>query len=163
MTDAPDAGLKIGPISAGTPITLLSGMELAAELGSLFGTIVQNTRLATKFIGLPNTYRRIAAETDPAKREKMTEELESLMLTETKCPDFVVNRGHYFGTDKLDEAALERCRQGSADRLPENVLRMAAVLATRRRSALAAACVPNSMLLTAYPGQFISGLSARHK
>ncbi len=25
------------------------------------------------------------------------------MLTETKCPDFVVNRGHYFGTDKLGE------------------------------------------------------------
>ena len=103
VTDAPDAGLKVGPIPAGTPITLLSGMELAAESGSLFETIVQQARLAGKFIGLPNTYRRIAAETNPATRQKMTEELESRMLTETKCPDFVVNRGHYFGTDKQGE------------------------------------------------------------
>jgi hypothetical protein len=103
VTDAPDAGLKIGPIPAGTPINLVSGMELAAESGSYFETFTRGIRLSTKFIGMPNTYRGIAVETDPAKREKMTEELQSLMLTETKCPDFVVNRGHYFGTDKLSE------------------------------------------------------------
>ena len=34
----------------------------------------------------------------------MTEELRSLTgLTETKRPHLVVNRGHYLGTDKLDE------------------------------------------------------------
>ena len=29
--------------------------------------------------------------------------MESTLLSEDKCPDFVVNRGHYFGTDKLGE------------------------------------------------------------
>ena len=59
------------------------------------------------------------------------------MLALSKCQDFVVNRGHYFGTAEFnrqdglsaDEKAFgtraraERRRQARADRLPEDVLR----------------------------------------
>ena len=102
-TDAPDVGLKVGPIPAGTPINLLSGVELAPETGGLINTILHDLKLAGKLAGLPFTLRRIANESDAGKRESMTTEMQSTLLSEDKCPDFVVNRGHYFGTDMLAE------------------------------------------------------------
>jgi hypothetical protein len=102
-TQAPDVGVKVGPIPAGTPINLLSGIELAPESGKLVDTILHDLKLAGKLAGLPFTLRRIAGEADPARRDAMTNELQSTLLSENKCPDFVVNRGHYFGTDKLGE------------------------------------------------------------
>jgi hypothetical protein len=102
-TDAPDIGVKVGPIPVGTPVNLLSGIELAPEAGGTINTILHDLKLAGKLAGLPFTLRRIGGETDPAKRESMANELQSTLLSENKCPDFVVNRGHYFGTDKLGE------------------------------------------------------------
>ena len=102
-TDAPDAGLKVGPIPAGTPINLLSGVELAPETGGIIKTMLHDLKLVGKLAGLPFTLRRIANESDTGKRESITTEMESTLLSEDKCPDFVVNRGHYFGTDKLGE------------------------------------------------------------
>ena len=52
---------------------------------------------------MPATLRKIEKETDPQKRESLANEFQSKLYSENKCPDFVVNRGHYFGTDKLGE------------------------------------------------------------
>ena len=53
------------------------------------------------------------------------------LLELSKCPDFVVNRGHYFGTSRLQGGAgAERRRQAGADRVPEDLL--VAVGARRR-------------------------------
>ena len=49
------------------------------------------------------------------------------MLAMSKCPDFVVNKGHYFGTESLHRrAGPERRRQAGSDRVPEDVLMRAA-------------------------------------
>ena len=102
-TDAPKAGLKVGPIPAGTPISLFSGVELAPETGGVIWSILHELGLAWKLIGLPGTLRQISKETDPGKRESLTTDFQAKLYSENKCPDFVVNRGHYFGTDKLGE------------------------------------------------------------
>jgi hypothetical protein len=102
-TDAPDAGVKVGPIPAGTPISLFSGIELAPETGGVIPTILHDLGLAWKLIGLPGTLRQIGKEADPSKRESLANDLQSKLYSENKCPDLVVNRGHYFGTDKLGE------------------------------------------------------------
>ncbi len=39
----------------------------------------------------------------PKKREALANDFQSKLYSENKCPDLVVNRGHYFGTDKLGE------------------------------------------------------------
>jgi hypothetical protein len=95
--------VKLGPIPAGTPISLFSGIELAPETGGVIPTILHDLGLAWKLIGLPNTLRQIGKETDPGKRESLANDLQSKLYSENKCPDLVVNRGHYFGTDKLGE------------------------------------------------------------
>ena len=76
-----------------------------------------------------------AGASDDELREHFAN-LRAPMLELSKCPDFVVNRGHYFGTAEFnrqdglsaDEKAFgtraraERRRQARADRLPEDVL-----------------------------------------
>ncbi len=42
------------------------------------------------------------------------------LLAVSKCPDFVVNRGHLFGT------MLPGSRQAGPDRVPEDLLRLTA-------------------------------------
>ncbi|MEM7534769.1 MAG: hypothetical protein AAF639_21500 [Chloroflexota bacterium] len=88
--------IQIGPIPAGTPVNLLSNINLE-ERGKLL-------RLAPKIIfdlkQLPEN------ATDEQAREVFGNLVEPL-LELNKAPDFVVNRGHYFGTDYLPESEGE--------------------------------------------------------
>ena len=50
-------------------------------------------------------------------------EVSQMLLKMSKCPDFVVNKGHYFGTNlQPGEPAAQRRRQAGAHRVPEDVL-----------------------------------------
>ncbi len=102
-TDTPEAGVKVGPFPTGTPLSLVLGMELAPETGGLIPTILHDMGLAWKIGSLPWTLRTISTEKDAAKRESMANDLQSRLYAENKCPDLVVNRGHYFGTSKFGE------------------------------------------------------------
>jgi hypothetical protein len=103
-----EEGVQIGPIPPGTPIGLISNLQLLEEdpdpvkkaqhaerIGALLVKIL--TRLHT--LG-PN------ASNDDARR--VFSDVVEDMLQLSKCPDLVVNRGHLFGTDLPadDKAAL---------------------------------------------------------
>lgn len=87
-----DGGLQIGPIPSGTPINLLSNIDIGhtsvLQLTDLLGTLFKDLK------SLPQnaTDQQAAAAFENAKGK---------LLAASKCPDFVVNRGHYFGTDFL--------------------------------------------------------------
>jgi hypothetical protein len=76
--------VEIGPIPAGTPVGLIANLNLldprAAEL-------------------LLKMKRELKSEADFAK-------FVDPLLELSTCPDFVVNRGHYFGTARDGEVAL---------------------------------------------------------
>ena len=83
-------GIEIGPIPKGTPINLLSNMDLEKRAGVLKVVIKAKRDLKS----LPK------GATDEEAR-KVFADLVDPMLKISRCPDFVVNRGHYFGTDYL--------------------------------------------------------------
>ena len=57
------------------------------------------------------------------RRSKVFANLVEPLLELSKCPDFVVNRGHYFGTSIFQGGAgAERRRQARADRVRQDVL-----------------------------------------
>lgn len=91
-------GLEIGPIPEGTPINLISNINLEAmdkrEALGLLKDIVEALK------ALPDN------ATDEQAREAFRP-LVPKLLEVNKCPDFVVNRGHYFGTEYLPEAEGE--------------------------------------------------------
>ena len=85
-----DGGIELGPIPKGTPVNLLSNINLQEKkkLIKLLPKIIKDLKK------LPD---------DPTDEEarKVFSNLAEPLLEVNKSPDFVVNRGHYFGTDYL--------------------------------------------------------------
>jgi hypothetical protein len=76
--------LEIGPIPAGTPVSLLANLDLLSDKAiPLLMRMKKELQSEADF----------AAFVDP-------------LLELSTCPDFVVNRGHYFGTGLDGESAL---------------------------------------------------------
>ena len=85
-----DGYLKIGPIPKLTPINLIANLEPNAE-HLLKLAKVSEALLRIKASGLP-------PDAATAELVKMVPEL----IAANKCPDFVEDEGHYFGTDLAD-------------------------------------------------------------
>jgi hypothetical protein len=96
--------IELGPVPRGMPVSLLSNLRLLAEsddpavraahvrdvgkvLLTLQGDLVSSIGAADEELG-----RKFVNLADP-------------LLNLSKCPDFVVNRGHYFGTAQFNEQA----------------------------------------------------------
>ncbi|MBN8901769.1 MAG: hypothetical protein J0H57_12100, partial [Rhodospirillales bacterium] len=90
-----DGGIRLGPIPAGVPVNLLANLQPLAEGGDIGAHYLQLARLLLRLkldlLTLP------ADATDEQLRTHFAN-LARPLLALNKCPDFVVNRGHYFGT-----------------------------------------------------------------
>jgi hypothetical protein len=89
-------GVLIGPIPKGTPVNLLSNIDLTKKR-QLIGL---TPRIIKDLIQLP-----VNASDDEAK--KVFSDLVEPLLKVNKSPDFIVNRGHYFGTVYLPKSEGE--------------------------------------------------------
>jgi hypothetical protein len=100
--------LKLGPIPAGVPISALTNINPrgpendnkriqqqgdVSQFRKLFGFV---RRLAGVLFGLEHS-----PPANDAAALKAFEPLRDDLRGLSKCPDFVVNRGHYFGTDRF--------------------------------------------------------------
>jgi hypothetical protein len=92
-----EGGVEIGPIPKGTPINLISNIDLSSSKVQLLKLLLKIKR---DLKALPQD------ATDEQGRAVFAGLVEPL-LDVNKCPDFVVNRGHYFGTDYLPESEGE--------------------------------------------------------
>jgi hypothetical protein len=85
-----DGYIKLGFIPKGTPINLIANFQPE------FGHADTFVKIAGKLIKI---------ETQHLSREAATQELRKLvpeLIAANKCPDFVEDKGHYFGTDLPD-------------------------------------------------------------
>ena len=90
--------LKIGPIPKGTPVNLLASIniELSFEPKRL-------ARLVKVLLKTKKRLKRIKAEgLNDAQATALLKELVPDLLKVSKCPDFVVDRGHEFGSKRSD-------------------------------------------------------------
>ncbi|MGE0812942.1 MAG: hypothetical protein AB7O28_12415 [Vicinamibacterales bacterium] len=88
--------VEIGPIPRGTPVSLLSSMDL---LGADLPGSQRRERLRTLLGLLKQIKADLKRGNDPFANRNV---METLLSTST-CPDFVINKGHYFGTDLFTE------------------------------------------------------------
>jgi len=93
-----EEGVEIGPIPKGTPINLISNMDLEPTVKNLIHVV-------PTILKIKKALKAIPKGASDAEAIKVYEErdLVDAMLKINKCPDFVVNRGHYFGTDYFKE------------------------------------------------------------
>ncbi len=84
--------VKIGPIPKGTPVNLLANLNLEAD----------RLRLTKLLLKASKDLKKVEGGGDE-EAAKVFQNLVPDLLELSKCPDFVVNKGHYFGTDFFKE------------------------------------------------------------
>jgi hypothetical protein len=98
-----DEGIEIGPLPKGTPVGLLSNLDLFRETSGLGERAQRDAEILKLLLDIKKALKNLP---QGASDEQATEALKPLvgpMLQFSKCPDLIVNRGHYFGTDKFSE------------------------------------------------------------
>jgi hypothetical protein len=88
--------IRIGPIPKGTPINLLANTNLEPGFGKNWrlGRLLARTLAALKDV------KREGLTGDAAAQRLMT--LVPDLYALNSCPDFIEDKGHYFGTDLPD-------------------------------------------------------------
>jgi hypothetical protein len=91
----PDGYVRIGPIPAGTPINLLGNVDPDAD----------PARLLALFIKMNEVFAQIKTQhlDADATNALMAKDLGPALLAVSKCPDFVEDRGHTFGSSLADD------------------------------------------------------------
>ena len=98
-----DGSIVIGPIPQGVPVNLLANLQPLAESDDPIAQIEHVGKLLDLLAALRHDLGAAPPDaTDEELRAKFAN-LAQPMLALSKCPDFVVNRGHYFGTDRFTE------------------------------------------------------------
>jgi hypothetical protein len=81
---------NLGPIPAGVPVNLVANLDLKASVGTQLKAV---TQLVTSVLHI----RKHGLKGEEARKYFM-EHASGALLKASKCPDFVVDSGHYFGT-----------------------------------------------------------------
>lgn len=102
-----DDGIEIGPIPAGTPVNLLANLNLMSDSTSSTDRLMHNLRVIRLVMRLKSDLKKLGDHPSDSDVNRIFAGVEPELIAFNKCPDFVVNKGHYFGTDMLkDEPGL---------------------------------------------------------
>jgi hypothetical protein len=95
--------IEIGPIPAGVPVQLISNIDFRPDEMGLLDRVGHNAKIAKLLIQAIRDLRAMPENATDEEARKAFANLVEPMLELSKCKDFVVNRGHYFGTDRFAE------------------------------------------------------------
>lgn len=97
-----EGGIELGPIPAGTPVGLLGSLNPLSEDPDPAKRVEYGGQLAHVVLTLTEDLRKLPKDaTDQQAAQALNNSVDQL-LSVSKCPDLIVNRGHYFGTDFLE-------------------------------------------------------------
>ena len=95
--------ITLGPIPKGTPVGLLANIRLLAESDDPNVKAAHAHDLADFALKLQADLVKAPANASDDELRKSFENLKKPLLALSKCPDLVVNRGHYFGTAQFNQ------------------------------------------------------------
>ena len=109
-----DVGLVVSPIPRGTPVGLITNLLVRPEEMGFFARWLHDRELARVVFDVKHKLGVLGpAPKDPVelaaydkRAQDVLRPLASGLMKLSKCPDYVVNRGHYFGTGYDNEPAL---------------------------------------------------------
>ena len=101
--------IRIGPIPKGTPVSLLASLNPVSESTDLGARAAHAKKLIRFLRKAIHDLKEIEdleglseEETDNRAREVFADLIDPLVEL-SKCPDYVVNKGHYFGSNLSDD------------------------------------------------------------
>ncbi len=100
-----DGNIDLGPIPAGIPVNIIASLQPLAESKDPAVIVKHYGDLLIMLAKLKAALLTLPKNADDATLRAHFAGLAQPMLTLNKCPDFVVNRGHYFGTAMFNQQA----------------------------------------------------------
>ncbi len=97
-----DGGIQLGPIPKGTPVGLLTNLNPFSEVPDQ--QLEHDGQLLALVSKIDHDLRALGPNATDERAAQVFRNVVDQMLSLSKCPDLVVNRGHYFGTDYLESA-----------------------------------------------------------
>lgn len=98
-----DGGIEIGPIPPGTPIDLLANFDILGEATDSAEKRKHQEQVLLLLIKLKHDLEALPKNASDDEARKVFMNVAEPLYALSKCPDYVVNRGHYFGTNYFSE------------------------------------------------------------
>jgi hypothetical protein len=98
-----EGDLQIGPIPAGTPVGLLGSLDILSDSRDPAERLAHAARVGALLARVKHDLAVLGPDATDDDARKVFAPAGRELLALSKCPDFVVNRGHYFGTAQLTE------------------------------------------------------------
>ena len=93
-------GIEIGPVPKGTPVALISNINLDRKDG-WFAELKHKYDLLTLLLQISLDLKKIDRNASTEQADAALANVLNPLIAVSKCPDYIVNRGHYFGTKYL--------------------------------------------------------------
>jgi hypothetical protein len=97
-----EGGLEIGPIPAGTPVDLLANFDPLPPTTSLRERLAHDKAVIKVVVQLIRDLKALPQGASDEQARKVFSNAGEQLFALSKCPDYVVNRGHYFGSNLGD-------------------------------------------------------------
>jgi hypothetical protein len=101
LIDEENKTIQIGPIPKGTPVGLLANLNPLSESSDPVVRIGHDKKLLSAVLKINADLLKLPPGASDEDARKVFANLVDPLLELSKCPDLIVNRGHYFGTDKF--------------------------------------------------------------
>jgi hypothetical protein len=98
-----DDGLVLGPVPKGTPVGLLANLDLLGDGLSPAEKLDHQAKVLDLLLKMKRDLAALPPKATDEDARKVFKNLVPDLLALSKCPDYVVNRGHYFGTSYFNE------------------------------------------------------------
>ncbi|HEY3911447.1 MAG TPA: hypothetical protein VGM07_16390 [Stellaceae bacterium] len=95
-------GIEIGPIPKGTPVDLLANFDPLSESPKLADRLAHDKQVVAVVFKLAHDLRALPKNATDEQARGIFANVGEQLFALSKCPDYVVNRGHYFGTQLSD-------------------------------------------------------------
>ena len=96
-------GIEIGPIPKGIPVNLLANLQLLTETTDVAERLKHDKKIFELLLKIKHDLKALPKSASDDEARKVFGNLVEPLLELNTCPDFTVNRGHYFGTDYFKE------------------------------------------------------------
>jgi hypothetical protein len=97
--------IEIGPIPKGTPIDLIGNLNPLSEDPDPLARLAYRKKMLGLLLRLNGDLKKLPHDASDEQARAVLSNLVQPLLSVSKCPDFVVNRGHYFGTGYVEPGA----------------------------------------------------------
>ena len=93
--------IQIGPIPKGTPVGLLTNLNLLSESADPAERLAHDAKLLKIVLKVNADLQKLPRGATDEDAKRVFANVVDSLLELSKCPDLIVNRGHYFGTGKF--------------------------------------------------------------